>query len=275
MKGLCARAVSMAAIVCTFETCSFAATILTRDPAVANLLPREAFEGVGAWDVGRYVIATGHSIRVDSLGVEKGKRTEQNIAEDDCKTRIIAVIARSQTEDFDPEMFDLAADISGFQIAATYRMEGRDGFFLVGLAERCKIKAGPVFNPKKARAFAFNLFHAERFKDAATRFAILTQRDVQDAETVAFARAASWHVNLEAGMRGDARRLALQGLGKFYYDRQDYERSVKYFYDLYKETDAPSRELLATLVTLCEKTRRENSAKAFLRELNDRYPQSK
>jgi hypothetical protein len=270
-----AKGVSMVVIWHCLSSSAFATVILSSEPSLNNLVPKDAFDGVGAWNDEHYFIATGHSIEVDSLGVTKGKRTEQTIAEDDSKARIAAEAARNKIPDFDPEMFDLVADISDFRVAATYRIEGRVGLFLIGMTERRKIKVKADFNPKKARAFAFNLFHAGQFKDAATRLAILTQRDIQDAETMAHARAASWHMNLQSGISGDARRVALQGLGGFYFDRQEYESSLKYSYDLYKETENPSRELLGTLVKLCEKTNRDNSAKAFLHELNQRYPSPK
>ncbi len=182
--------------------------VLTQDPAFKGVIPAEAYDGVGAWAAGDYWVATGHSIDIDSLGAGKDQRTELQIAENDSRRGIALQAALADHPDVDEDSNDLHADINGFHTAATYKIDKRAGLFLIGIVKKDGVRVQLVFNPKKARIKAIALFDAKQFKEAATRLAALTARGVQDAETIAYARAASWHVNLDAGVTGDADRGA-------------------------------------------------------------------
>ncbi|HEY8668856.1 MAG TPA: hypothetical protein VIL86_19570 [Tepidisphaeraceae bacterium] len=248
------------------------AGVLSRDPEVEAIIPRSAYEGVGAWPVEQYVVATGHSIAITSLGEGKEKRTEKMLAEEDCRRQIAVHAAAVKVKDFDEDCYDLKAEISGFRTAATFKLEGREGLFLIGVVKADQIQVEPVFSPKKARLKAFALFEVGHYKEAAAILASLSQLGIQDEETIAFARAASWHVNLDSGVKGEARAAALKGLSRFYYDRQQYDDSVHKAYQLYLETAEPARDMLELLVDLCMRTRREGSAKKFQQELDRRWP---
>jgi len=220
-------------------------------------------------------VATGHSIDVDSLSPGKDQRTELQIAEEDARRSIALQAAMAVHPDVDEDSYDLNANIAGFHTAATYKLDKRTGLFLIGIVKKEGVRVEIVFNPKKARIKAIASFDASQFKEAAKRLAVLTGRGVQDAETVAYARAASWHVNLDAGVTGDARTAALNGLGHFYLDRGEYEPSIRMFYQLYDvgpDSPAPSRELLQTLVDLARKTHRDGTASKFQAEIDRRWP---
>ena len=128
------------------------------------------------------------------------------------------------------------------------------------------------FNPKKARSTAFGLFDSGQFSAAASRLGDLTRSGIQDPETMAYARAASWQVNIQAGVRGAPRIEALKGLGQFYLEQDNYEPSIHLFYDLYQETQKPDRPLLETLIQLCYKTNRRETGDKIKQELEKRYP---
>lgn len=243
------------------------AAVLTHDATFDPVVPSEAYQGVGSWMTGDNIIATGHSTEMDSLGPGKDKRTEQEWALDDCKRRIMVQVAASKDISFDEDFYDLAGEVKGFATAATFKIDGREGLFLIGVANKNQVSVHAEFNPKKARTRAIDLFDAEKYKEAAVRFADLTQRGIQDDETVAYARAASWHVNLESGISGSTRTEALDSLGQFYYERQNYEASLQHFYALYLITQEPDVGLIKRLIDLCEKTHRDETAAKFDAEL--------
>lgn len=248
------------------------ATFLSRDPALAALAPPAAFENIGCWQAGEYFVATGHSTTVDSIGPEKGRRTERDFAEDDAKARMGREAAKEQDTAFDDESHTLVAAFTGFQTAATYRMEGREGLFLIGLAKKLDVRVRSIFDAVKARHNAETAFAASDYSKAARLFAKLTQHDIQDAGTTALARAASAYVNLAAGVRGAQRNAALNELRRFYQQRRDTEQELHFSYDLYRETDTPDRELLQRLAELCSQSHRVDSAVAFRNEITRRWP---
>lgn len=248
------------------------ADLVTRNDALLKLAPAEALQGIGSWAKDEYWIATGYSVEVDALGKSKGRRTERDFAEEEAKALILKQAAMSKYPDYDEGSYDLKGEISGFQTAATYRMPAKDGLYLVGVAKKSDVQVDVVFNPKKSRLTAIALFEAGKYRDAAGRFAALTQRGIQDGETMAFARAASWHVNLDSGVKGEPRVEALDGLGQFYLERANYDASLRHFYDLYLESETPSRQLLDTLVLLCAKTHRGETAANFQNEIRKRWP---
>lgn len=252
--------------------CSLSADLVTRNDALLKLAPAEALQGIGSWAKDDYWIATGYSVEVDSLGKSKGRRTERDFAEEEAKALILKQAAFSKYPDYDEGSYDVKGEISGFQTAATYRIPAKDGLYLVGVAKKSDVQTDLVFNPKKARLTAIALFETGKYHDAAARFASLTQRGIQDLETMAFARAASWHVNLDSGIKGQPRVEALDGLGRFYLEQRNYEASLRYAYDLYVETEKPGRQLLDTLVMLCEKTQRRETAANFQKEISKRWP---
>jgi hypothetical protein len=258
--------------LCLASSSSLSADVVTRDDALAKMVPDEAFQGIGSWAKGDCWVATGHSVEVDSLGKGKGRRTEREFAEEEAKALILKQAAISKCPDYDEGSYDLKGEITGFQTAATYRISAKDGLYLVGVAKKSGVQVDVLFSAKKARLTAIALFEAGRYHDAAARFASLTQRGIQDIETMAYARAASWHVNLDSGIKGGPRLEALDGLGRFYLEQQDYEASLRNFYDLYVETDKPSRQFLDTLVLLCKKTERGETAVNFQNELGRRWP---
>lgn len=272
------RAYQTAALAVCFCLCVpvtlFSATILSRDDVLARLVPGEAYHGIGAWETVDYWLATGNSTAIDAFGKNKGKRAERDFAEADAKALILKQAALAKTPDYDGGAYDLKGEVNGFQTAATYRIEGKDDLYLIGVAKKSGVWADVVFNPKKARLSAIALFESGKYHDAAGRFARLTQRGIQDGETMGFARASSWHVNLDAGVKAEARSEALEGLGQFYLKRANYDASLRYFYDLYLESEPPNRQLLDTLAMLCEKSGRNATAARFKKEISRRWPVS-
>jgi hypothetical protein len=248
------------------------ATILSRDDSLSRFVPAEAYQGIGFWENGDSWVAVGYSTEIDALEKSKGKRAERDFAEEDAKALILKQAALAKNPDYDGSSYDLNGEVNGFQTAATYRIEGKDDFYLIGIAKKSGVRVDVVFNPQKARLTAIALFEAGKYRDAAGRFAALTQRGIQDGEMMAFARAASWHVNLDSGVKGEHRVEALDGLGQFYLERANYDASLRHFYDLYLESETPSRQLLDTLVLLCAKTHRGETAANFQNEIRKRWP---
>lgn len=247
-------------------------TFLSRDPTLADVIPEGALEGPGCRLAGESYITTGHSPRVDSLGEAKGKRTERDFAEDDAKLRVARMVAHDQDPQFDDDSHELTAEISGFQTAATYRIEGLEGMFLVGIVKKNAVHVRAKFDVAKARRNALAAFDVGDFSRAARLFAGLTQHGVQDAGTVGMAHAASAHLNLAAGIDGAVRRQALQELADFYYKRGDAEKALDSCYKIYDQSEAPERALLERLADLCSRTHRDNNAAAFQKEIARRWP---
>lgn len=248
--------------------------VLTHDPAYDAIVPKAAYEGVGSWIAGQHYVATGRSSAYDALGEVKGKRTEQDAAAEDSRRRILARAAGLDDAALEDGCYDITGSLSGFATAARFKLEGMDGVFLIGVAKKEQVSAHAEFSPKKARAHAMGLFDDGKYKEAAGRLADLTQRGIQDDETVAYAHAASWYVNLESGIDGTTRSEALEGLAQFYYDRKAYEKSLRHYYDLYREQSKPSLTLLNRLVELCEETKREETARNLRDEIARTYPDS-
>ena len=173
---------------------------------------------------------------------------------------------------FDSESHELDEEMSGFQTAATYRLPGRDGLFLVGLVGQKDLRVRVSFDASKTRRNAKNAFGVGDFPRAARLFSALTQHEVQDPETTAFARAACAHVNLNAGVQGESRTEALKTLADFYIKRGDAEQALRFTYDLYRETETPDRALLERLVELSSRTHRDSNAEEFRKEINQRWP---
>lgn len=253
------------AILCICST-SYA-VVLTHDPAYDLLVPAEAYQGVGTWMVGDSIVATGHAIDVDNLGTSKNKRIEQEWALEDCKRRMMTCAAASKVPSFDEDSYDLEGDVSEFITVATFKLDDQEGLFLIGVVHKKQVSVKSTFNIKKARQFAIALFESGQYMEASTKFAALSLQGIQDEEIISIARAAGWHVNLEAGIIGDAKVQALEGLGRFYYERQAYEKSLRHFYDLYLDTQKPETELLKMLIDLCDKTHREETSTKFRAEL--------
>jgi len=244
-----------------------------RNSGLAGLAPAESFAGVGCWMIhdDRYV-ATGHSTSIDSLCAAKDKRTEREFAEEDAKSRIIAEAARLQEPLFDTESHNVSVETNGFQTAATYKIAGRGGLFLVGMVSKKDVHVRVSFDASKTRCNAVNAFDSGDFSRAARLLSALTQHEVQDAETTGFAHAASAHVNLAAGVTGESRTDALKMLSDFYFVRGDTEQALRFTYDLYRETETPDRMLLERLSELSSRTHRSNNAAAFCKEINQRWP---
>lgn len=253
-------------------TASFCAEVLSRDNTLAKFVPAEAYQGIGFWENGDYWIAVGHSTEIDALGKNKGKRVERDFAEDETKALLLKQAALLKNPEYDADSYDFKGEIIGFQTAATYRLEGKSDFYVIGLAKKSGVQVEVVFNPKKARLAAIALFESGKYREAAGKLAALTERGIQDSETMDFARAASRHVNLDAGVMGESRIEALESLGKFYQKQRNYEASLRHFYDLYLEIENPSHLLLENLVMLCEKTRRGDTAAKFQKEISRRWP---
>ncbi len=209
--GRCAMLV-LPVILCVLAE----ADVVMQDASLERLIPAAAYEGIGVWEAGGKVIATGHSSEIDALGAGKGVRAEKDWAELDCKRRMMESAAAAQDVSFDPSEYEVTGETKGFSVAATYTIADRGGLFLIGVVPKDGLLVKAVFSPSKARQKAMDVFDAGEYADAAARFARLSQRGVQDEETMSLAKAASWHVNLDKGVQGTARRDALEGLGAFY-----------------------------------------------------------
>jgi hypothetical protein len=165
--------------------------VLRKDPALMALVPAKAFEGIGSWSAGGYYIATGYSTPAESVGAEKEKGIEEKIAEKDAKGRIGHAAALRKNPQFDEESYTCQAEISGFRIATTYKLEGRDGLFVVGVAPEDAVRVNIAFDAGRARRNALIAFNAGDYGHAARFLAGLTERGFQDPEIIAMARAAS------------------------------------------------------------------------------------
>jgi hypothetical protein len=239
--------------------------ILTRDPELMALVPVEASEGAGSWCTGGYYIATGSSTSAESLGAEKEKHIEQNLAEKDAKARIVREAALRKDPHFDEDSYACKAEISGFRIAATYKLEGRDALFLVGVAREDAVSVNIAFDTGSARRNALVAFNVGDYGRAARLLAELTERGIQDPEIMALARAASARVHLAAGVSGPSLFAALRLLGDFYFEKDDAEQALQFYYRLYRETSGLDPVVLERLAELCAQTHRNESATAFER----------
>jgi hypothetical protein len=105
-------------------------------------------------------------------------------------------------------------------------------------------------------------------------FAELTERGIQDPEVMALARAAAARVNLAAGVTGPSLIAALRLLGDFYFENNDAEQAVQFYYRLYREASGPDPVVLERLAQLCAQTHRNESATAFRKELSRLCPES-
>jgi hypothetical protein len=247
--------------------------ILTKDPELMALAPAEASEGAGSWRAGGYYIATGYSTSAESLGAEK-EGIEQNLAEKDAKARIIHEAILRKDPQFDEDSNTGKAEISGFRIAATYKLEGRDALFLVGVAREDAVSVNIAFDTGSARRNALLAFNGGDYGRAARLLAELTERGVQDPEIIALARAASARVNLAAGVTGPSLFAALRLLGDFYFEKNDAEQALQFYYRLYRETSGLDLVVLERLAELCAQTHRNESATAFRKELSRLCPES-
>lgn len=229
-------------------------------------LPKEALAGAGVWSAAGYIFVTGHSKAVDIFAGSKKNRTEREIAELDAKQRLMKFLAKEEFPDFESDFYDIEGTFSGEQTAAVYHIPREEGIFLTLAFAPENVDLRVVFNPEKTRKRAEALFEAEEWNKAGSVLALLTQKGVQDPKTVGLAQAASAHVNLEAGVTGKHRESAFEVLGGFYFSRNEWEKSLRYFFDLYSLLPEPGAELLMRLADLSEKTGRPNNAAAFKKE---------
>jgi hypothetical protein len=218
--------------------------ILSKEPKLMALVPAEASEGAGSWRAGGYYIATGYSYSAEALGEGKEKDIDQNFAEKDAKARIVREAALLKDAQFDEDTYTCKAEISGFRIAATYKLEGRDALFLIGLARENAVRIDIAFDTVSARSNALVAFDAGDYGRAARLLAELTERGIQDPEIMALARAASARVNLAAGVTGPSLIAALRLLGDFYFEKNDAEQAVQFYYRLYREASGPDPVVL-------------------------------
>jgi hypothetical protein len=237
-------------------------------------VPAKAFEGIGSWSAGGYYIATGCSTSAESLGPEKKKDIEEKLAEEDAKARIGYEAALHKDPQFDEESYTCKAELSGFRIAATYKLEDRDALFVVGVAPQDAVIVNIEFDPGSAPRNALIAFNAGDYGHAARLLAGLAERGVQDSEINALARAASAGVNLVAGITGPSRIAALLVLANFCFEKGDAEEAVQFYYRLYRESNDPDRIVLERLAELCTQTHRDESANAFRKEVSRLWPES-
>jgi hypothetical protein len=246
--------------------------ILSRDPTLSARAPKDAWDGPGCWaDSDRYFV-TGHSTSLDSLGEAKGDRYERDFAEQDAKRRLAVKIAQEKDPQFTEDSYDLDVEMSGFQTVATYRLQGQDGLFLIGMVKRDDAVVHASFNVEKTRTRGRAAFKVGDFVRAARLFAALTQHGAQDGETVKYARAASAHLNLAAGVTKATRLEALHDLAAFYDGQGDAEMALQFEYQIYRELESPDRALLERLARLCAVTHRDDNAADFRNEIERRWP---
>jgi hypothetical protein len=244
--------------------------VLRKDPALMGLVPTKAFEGVSSRSGGGYYIATGYSTSAESLGAERKKGIEEKLAEKDAKARIGRAAALRKDLQFHEESYTCQAEISGFRIAATYKLEDRHGLFVVGVAPEDAASVNIALDAGSA----FAALNAGDYGDAARLLAGLTGRGIQDPETIALARAASAGVNLVASVSGASQIAALRVLADFYFEKGDTEEAVQFYYRLYRKSNDPDPVILKRLAELCVQTHRDNNAKAFRKEVSCLWPES-
>jgi hypothetical protein len=244
--------------------------ILSRDPVLSAPAPDEAWNGPGCWaDNDRYYV-TGHSTSAESLGEAKGGHYERDFAEQDAKRRLAVKVAEEKDPQYTEDSYDLDVEMARFQTVATYRLDGFDGLFLIGMVKKNEVIVHARFNVEKIRTRARAAFEVGDFGRAGRLFAGLTQHGVQDAETLKYARAASAHLNLAAGVTKETRLEALRQLADFYDGRGDAEMALRFSYQIYRESEFPDRVLLERLARLCALTHRDHNAADFHNEIERR-----
>lgn len=248
------------------------AHVLQSNSKWSDVLPAQCLKGVGAWSTSNTYFATGQSIAVDSLGQVKGREKEEMIAQEDAKHRILLLAAATQVSKFDEEFFIVEGKMKNSEVAAVYRLPPKDSLYVVLTVPKEDMTVKTTLNTTRARDRARLLFAAGSFADAARIFSKLTELGAQDADTVAFAKAASAEVNLQAGAQGEARREALKFLGEFHQGHDNPEAALKAYHRLYQDETDPERELLEKLAALAEATHRPNNAETFRKEITRRWP---
>ncbi len=245
--------------------------VLQANERLKTQLPPAAMEGTGAWAVGDAYIATGQSIAINSLTASKGRLYEEQFAKDDAKRRVLVLAAHDQVPNFDPEFFDVEGEVIGSETVLVYRLPPSESLFVVMVAGKGDVWVKAKLETAKGLARAHAFFNGESYSEAARLFAKLTELGAQDAETEAFAKAASAEVNLQAGINGKPRRDSLKYLGEFYRKHENSEASLRAFYQLYKDQKPAERWLLEKLETLSAETHRPNNAAAFRKEISQRW----
>jgi hypothetical protein len=129
------------------------------------------------------------------------------------------------------------------------------------------------FDTGSARRNALVAFNAGDYGRAARLLAQLTERGAQDPEIMALARAASAGVNFVAGVTGASRIEALRVLADFYFEKGADEEAVQFYYRLYLESNDPDRVVLERLAELCARTHRDESSRAFRKEVSRLWPE--
>jgi hypothetical protein len=81
-------------------------------------------------------------------------------------------------------------------------------------------------------------------------------------------------VLVAAGVTGSSLIAALRLLGDFYFENNDAEQAVQFYYRLYREASSPDPVVLERLAQLCAQTHRNESATAFRKELSRLCPES-
>ena len=66
----------------------------------------------------------------------------------------------------------------------------------------------------------------------------------------------------------------MRGLGDFYFEKNDAEQAVQFYYRLHRGAGGPDPVVLERLAELCAQTHRNESATAFRKELSRLCPES-
>ncbi len=190
----------------------------------------------------------------------------------DAKRRAVQFIAKRLNPSFDPDTSRIEANIRGLRVIDTIRTADGEGVMVITSVPLSGIKIEVAFSPARARRTAMRAFKEGNFSYASSLFSQLSQKGLNDVVLVEYARAAGWQVNLQAGAKGNARSQAESGLASFYLARKEHEKALQIQYAIYRRSELPSEELLASLADLSRATERQSSAEAFEAEARRRYP---
>lgn len=236
--------------------------------------PEEAWRAPGAWKVGDYWVGTGITDRTKVLSNADGRLLDREFAELDARARILAAAAREDDPRFAREFFELDGRVSQEVFAGSYSF-GADGpLHVILIAPQNGVTYTSRFNPALARTIAQRCYRAGDWAEASRIFALLTANNVQDEDTMAWARASAARVNLEAGVRGETKLLNLGLLAEFHESQKEWEEALKLRHQVYLETEEPSREALEKLAQLADCTHRSQMARALNAEITRRWPKS-
>jgi len=226
-------------------------------------IPKEAYERAGVWVAGNLYIATGQSRSVDAPSKAKGVNAAKRLAEEDCESRILHEFAKRNLNGFDQTIYETEGEISGLECVTSYSDSETGVYFFVGKVVKSQIKARLKFSRDKACRYALERFEKSDYLAVEAIESKFAAHAISDPAIGSLAQASRWHLALQTTTDAATLAQSHSGLGDFYFRRQQYEESLKHFYNLYESSSKPDSVLYERLGDLCELTHRPDNAAQF------------